>query len=450
MNQCINTGIYPENMKTAKVIPLHKKDELTNIENYRPISLLPALSKILEKVIFNQLNYYFNSNNIFCGSQYGFRAKHSTELAALHQVDDITNQMDKGTIPINIYLDLSKAFDTLDHTILLHKLHYYGIGDIELKLFRDYLSNRKQFVQIGKTASNFRNIQTGVPQGSILGPLLFIIYINDIISASTYFKILIYADDTTLSKNFTPDKFKDIHQLNQAINSEIRNITAWLKVNKLSLNVIKSQFMVFQKTTRNLNSLLLSIDNIPPKETDSFTFLGISVQNHLQWNTHINNIACKISKTLGIMNRLKLYVPPYTLRTIHYSLILPHVTYGILLWGHNTERIFKLQKRAVRIMTLSKYLSHTEPLFRTLNLLNLDDLHKLNQFKFIYRLQNNILPIYFKSISMTHLCDIHHHNTRNKHVLVLPKVKYDFAKKSIRYTIPELINESPSIIIDKI
>ena len=224
--------------------------------------------------------------------------------------------------------------------------------------------------KLEKTASDFRNIQTGVPQGSILGPLLFIIYINYIISASTHFKILIHADDTTLSKNFTTDKFKDIHQLNQAINSKIRNITAWLKVNKLSLNVIKSQFMVFQKTTRNLHSLSLSIDNIPLKETDSFTFLGISLQNNLQWNTHINNIACKISKTLGIMNCLKLYVPPYTLRTIYSSLILPHINFGLLLWGHNTEKIFKLQKRAVRIMTSSKYLSHTEPLFRTLNLLN--------------------------------------------------------------------------------
>ena len=127
MNQCINTGIFPEKMKTAEVIPLHKKDELNNTENYRPISLLPALSQILEKVIINQLDQYFNSHNIFCSNQYGFRAKHSTELAALHLVDNITNQMDKGTIPINIYLDLSKAFDTLDHTILLHKLHYYGI-----------------------------------------------------------------------------------------------------------------------------------------------------------------------------------------------------------------------------------------------------------------------------------------------------------------------------------
>ena len=208
--------------------------------------------------------------------------------------------------------------------------------------------------------------------------------------------------------------------------------------------------MLFHMPTRKLNSPQLKIDNIPIKQIDTFNFLGITLQKDLKWETHINKIACKISKILGIMNNLKHYVPSHILRTIYSSLILPHINYGILLWGNNTQRIFKLQKRAVRIITLSKYISHTEPLFKNLNLLKIEDIHTLNLYKFIYKLRNNTLPTYFKSITLTPFCDIHQHNTRNKHYLLTPKIKHEFAKRSIRYVIPNLINASPSEIIDKI
>ena len=198
INQSLTTGIFPNNLKIAKVIPLFKKDDETNLENYRPISILPAMSKIFEKWVYKQLNEYFISKSLFYKSQHGFKKLHSTKTAALEFTDRITNFLDSGKLPIAIYLDLSKAFDTLDHQILLQNLEYYGIRGSTLNWFKNYLTDRKQYVYFSDACSDILPVRTRVPQGSMLGPLLFIIYTNDMHLASTKFDSLLYADDTTL------------------------------------------------------------------------------------------------------------------------------------------------------------------------------------------------------------------------------------------------------------
>ena len=206
--------------------------------------------------------------------QHGFRQKHSAEYAALELIDRIIIQLDKDEIPINIYLDLSKAFDTIDHIILIDKLKYYGVHGTNLNLFSSYLENRKQYTEIDNIKSNMLSITTGVPQGSILGPLLFIIYINDFAQASKMFNFLIYAYDTTLSR--TLKLFSDnTHDRNfeSLINEELVKINDWLRINKLSLNVVKSKLMIFQKKKKNIQILKLKIDNID--QVKEFNFLGL-------------------------------------------------------------------------------------------------------------------------------------------------------------------------------
>ena len=246
INQVLTTGTFPDNLKIAKVIPICKKGDPSLFENYRPISLLPAISKVLEKIIALQLSSYFEKNKFLFDNQYGFRPKHSTEHAALELIDRITNKMDTNEIPLNIFLDLSKAFDTIDHTILLNKLKYYGLKGPTLNLFQSYLSNMKQYTEIEDTTSTILLIQVGVPQGSILGPILFIIYVNDLPQYSNKFDFIMYADDTTLSS--TIDSFSDINSNANAdslINAEICKVIEWLKINKLSLNKNKSKYMTF-------------------------------------------------------------------------------------------------------------------------------------------------------------------------------------------------------------
>ena len=187
----------------AKVLPLYKKDDDTNLNNYRPISLLPVPSKIFDKVVYLQVYEYFNTNKLFYICQHGFREKHSTENAILEFIDRTMKLLDNDEIPFSVFIDLSKAFDMLDYKILLNKLQFYGFDNISLLWFQNYLTNRQQYVQVYDFTSHLQPICAGVSQGSILGPLLFIIYVNDIHFASNIFKVTMYADDTTLLAPFS-------------------------------------------------------------------------------------------------------------------------------------------------------------------------------------------------------------------------------------------------------
>ena len=255
VNQTIHTGTCPDRLRIAKVIPLFKKGNNSLFENYRPISLLPSFSKNFERIFFNQLYDYFHTNNLFYNNQYGFRKMHSTEPASVELIDRIQQQLDTKADPFTIFLDFSKAFDTIDHNILLPKLSYYGIQDKALNLFKDYLSNRTQYALMDKISSTSRKIYTGVPQGSILGPILFIIYINEMHIISNKFDFVSYLDHTTLSSNILKFKFDDITNKHRSvaanINAEHVKISNWVAVNKLSLNAKKCHIMLFhhrQKT----------------------------------------------------------------------------------------------------------------------------------------------------------------------------------------------------------
>ena len=239
INQSLMTGIFPDSLKIAKISPIYKKEDPHIPDNYRPISLLPVISKVFEKVAFKQVYEYFNDNKLLYKSQYGFRKRHSTELAGLELNDKIVNYLDQGQLPLCIFLDLSKAFDTIDHDILIRKLNFYGIAGNSLNWFESYLTNRKQYVQFKESLSSYSMIKTGVPQGSILGPLLFIIYMNDIAQVTDKFYFTIYADDTTLIApicTFSINDKNDFATISRNINSELKVITDWLALNKLSLN----------------------------------------------------------------------------------------------------------------------------------------------------------------------------------------------------------------------
>ena len=340
INQCLTTGIFPNKLKIAKVVPVFKKGDNELLNNYRPISVLPSISKIFETVIYNQLYDYLQEHHVITNSQYGFRKKHSTEYTAIELVDRIMEKLDRNKVPFNIYIDLSKAFDMIDHNILLFKLHHYGIRNGALNLLKNYFTGRKQYCHFKNNDSSLLNIHKGVPQGSILGPLLFILYINDFIYSSDRFEFLMYADDTTLFSTY--DKFeniddKTIETIQTNINKELFLIVSWLHCNKLLINTTKTKMTIFHTPHREVIYPKIKINNTSVEIVGEFKFLGIFIDKHLKWSTHIEFIANKISKYIGVINRLKHTLPPRILLTLYNTLILPHLNYGLVLWGPGAD-----------------------------------------------------------------------------------------------------------------
>ena len=246
INLSLKQGIFPDSLKVAKVIPIFKQGSRSLCNNYRPISVFSALSTIFERGILNQLIFHLNTENILVSNQLGFRAGKTTTDCLVDLVDDITKVIDEGSYAVSIFLDLSKAFDTVNHSILLSKLDLYSICASENQWFKSYLSKWKQKVFINGVKANFYLLNSGVLQGSILGPFLFIVYINDMVRATNYFTVRLFADDTSLTAVGS-----DLDVLIQRINSELPPVYEWLCSNKITLNLSETKYLVFQPRQRN-------------------------------------------------------------------------------------------------------------------------------------------------------------------------------------------------------
>lgn len=265
--------------------------------------------------------------------------------------------------------------------------------------------------------------------------------------ASNLFKIISYADDSTLHNRL---EINNLDQSVKNINDELAKVNNWLKLNKLSLNIDKSVFMIFHSPKKKITIPKIKIDNQEIKCVDSFNLLGITVNKHMTWKNHIDKISTKISRTIGILNRLKHFLPTHIKISIYNSLILSHLHFGILAWGYDSDKLLKLQKKAIRVMSNSKYNSHTDPIFKSMKLLKVTDIFQIQKIKFYHKFLNNNIPKYFSDIFTDLNNNAHYYNTRNQNDIILPRVKHEFAKKRIRYSIPEFINNCPALIKDKL
>ena len=356
--------------------------------------------------------------------------------------------MDKNDIPINVFLDLSKAFDTIDHNILQNKLAYYGLNGSALQLFISYLQNRKQFTEIEQINSDSLPITIGVPQGSVLGPLLFIIYINDFSQASQLFNFVMYANDTTLSTslNSLSETTLDNKSIETIINKEPCNINEWLNSNKLLLSKSKTKYMVLHMPNKRIPAHTLKIDDVYIDRVDEFNFLGFTLDTNLNWRKHTENISNKCSKTIGVLNRLK-YVLPLDIKVLLYNtLILSHINYCIMIWGYQRKRNTSIQKNVMRIITLNTYNSHTEPLFKNLKLLKIKDMLKLQELKCYFIYIHKQLPSYLLNWQIIPSINIHNYNIRAKDNIHSFRAKHEFAMKCLRHSLPNTINATPDAI----
>ena len=432
INLSLQSGIVPDQLKIARVIPLFKSGEDGLISNYRPISILPVFSKLFEKVVYSRLINYFDSNNILFKNQYGFRKNHSTSLALLDLVDKITLAIDERKYTVGIFLDLSKAFDTVNHDILFDKLSFYGIRGLPL----DWLKSYKEY---NGSSSLYNSIKCGVPQGSILGPLLFLIYINDICNASELLEFVLFADDTNLF--YSHD---DLSYLNTIINSELDKLSIWLQTNKLSVNTNKSNYIVFKpRQRRQLLDLNLEINKCSMNQVSEVVFLGVILDEHLSWKPHISHIARKISKSIGVIFKSSSCLPKSSLLLLYYSLVYPYLQYCVTVWGStyrsNLERLIRLQKRVVRSINKDAYDAHTDPIFNELRILKFNDIYLLNLGKFMYSYQHGLLPSSFNDYFIE-VNQVHHYNTRSSSDIYTPFCKTKIRQFSVTFQGPKFFN----------
>ena len=418
MNASIETGMYPSQLKHAQIVPIFKSDDKEEPGNYRPISLLSNLNRIFEKLMYNRLKIFIDQNNILCSSQYGFREGHSTNHALLDIVNKIQTNMDNNLFSCGVFIDLKKAFDTVTHEILLSKLNHYGVRGIINNWFSSYLIGRSQTTQIGNYISDKEQTQCGVPQGSVLGPLLFLIYVNDIQYSSNKLDFFLFADDTNL---LYADK--NLKSLETIVNKQLEYICDWLLANKLTLNIKKSNFVIFHPYQKRLNykpnlkvhdyktNTLISLE-----QKDYVKYLGILIDSNLSWRFHIDHITLKISKTIGIISRLRHFVPFPTLLNIYRSLIHPYILYGLSVWGQtaktNLDKILILQKRALRLMFFATNREHAIPLFVNANVLPIRMLYYKTVSILMHDIANTLAPQNLLKM-FTNVNQIHSHNTRS-------------------------------------
>ena len=411
-NLSVTRGIFPSQLKTAKVIPVFKSGDSDIFNNYRPISVLPIFSKVFERLVHNRLYNFISRFNLIHHRQFGFRSKYSTDLAIMEAYNEITNKLDKNMHTIGIFLDLSKAFDTINHDILLHKLHYYGVRGTAFEWFKSYLQDRIQFVSYNNCKSDINPIHCGVPQGSILGPLLFIIYMNDIVYSSTKMSFYMFADDTNLIISDS-----NLQRLITTINIELSHISSWFKANKLSLNIKKTNYIIFKNkhSNRKYENINISIDNNEIERVSNTKFLGVFVDECLTWSVHNNYVVNIVSKYTGILYRLKHCLPNDALFSLYTTLVLPYLNYCNIVWADgnncNLNAILLKQKKIIRLCTGSHWLAHSLPLFKQVNALTIYDIHRMHKAIFMYKFINNNLPINFNDLFLKNEA-FHNYGTR--------------------------------------
>ena len=395
LNLSISQGFFPNIMKIAKVIPLYKSGDSMKISNYRPVSILPLFSKVLERLMYNRLMSFITKHKVLYKYQFGFRQNHSANMALILLIDKITSAIDNGEFVLGVFLDFQKAFDTVNHEILLQKLNVYGIRGTAYSWLEDYLKQRQQYVSFNNVESNKTTIKCGVPQGSILGPLLFLLYINDLVNTSPSLMPILFADDTNIFLSG-----KSLCEMIITMNNELQKISDWLKANRLSLNVKKTHYMVFRSKQRlSYSDNCLYMNNEAINVVEHTKFLGVTVDSQLTWQKHISVTKGKVARGIGVICKARKSLNTESLFTLYYSIIYPHFTYCVEVWGNasavHIESLFNLQKKAIKIIRSVPIRYPSNELFKEVNLLMLSQIYSLFCLSFIFKFLKDSLPDIF-------------------------------------------------------
>lgn len=433
MNVCLESGVFPRILKRTTVIPIKKVARSIKVEDFRPINMLPALEKILEKIVYLQLQQHLKVGNVLTPYQSGFREGHSCETALQCVISDWKRGLEDNKIILVIFLDLKRAFETIDRQILLEKLQRYGVRGTALQWFASYLADRTQVTKINEVVSDEVEVTRGVPQGSILGPFLFALYINDIVNILRHCSCHLFADDTVLYI-----EGEDVDEVIKLLNEDLLLVSKWLEANKLKLNVSKTVGMCLGSTKlykQFSNSReKVKVDEVHVHFQECVKYLGVMIDRKLSFNDHLDYVCKKISRRLGLLTRLSNSVSLFARLTVFNTTILPYFHYcATVMYMLNKGDIDKLQKLQNRCMRTILKCSKYTPIREMLNKLQWMCVSDFIEYKcliFLHKLLNGHLPCYFNKY-MVKCSDIHNYQTRNKDNIYVDKVHSDRSFKSV-------------------
>jgi hypothetical protein len=415
VNGCLETGRFPDQLKRARTVPIYKKGDRTSVESFRPISILPVLSKVLETVMREQVYSYFENNNLLSGSQHGFRTGRSTASAVEILSREVRSAFEDGESVALTLCDLSRAFDCVAHDVLLKKLECYGVSGSVLELFRDYLRNRTQSVSLAGADSREMPVPHGVPQGSVLGPFLFLVLINDLDEDRA---AVLFADDTTLLS-----RGANCTEAGMAATDHLRGARDWFCSNRLQMNETKTQ------------QLLCTLSRTPVEDNEPVKLLGFQLDSRLSWNDHASLVCSRLARVNFLLRRLRKSVTEPYLLMVYHAMFHAHIGYGVHLWGHAAEvaEVLKLQKAALRIVTGSGFRAHCKPIFVRLRVLTVCS-HYI--FACLTQIRSSLHLLPTRS-------DVHQHNTRNRGQLNVPWTRLAGTQKSYPASAMRFYNKLP-------
>ena len=434
-NLCIDKNYFPKAFKQAKVIPIYKSGDNKDPSNYRPISILSVLSKPLEKHINKHLLSYLKTNELIHPNQSGFREHHSCHTALTTLVDTFYKNINKNEFTGVLFVDFAKAFDVIDHDLILRKLTLYGLSNDTLHLI-SFLSNRKQLVCINTIKSDFLPVKYGIPQGSVLGPLLFSLYINDL---PLFIKALceLFADDTTIHSSHS-----NLNNLLLSLQESINNLLQWTELNHMSLNSYKTKHMTIttRQKRQNISSRMpLYIGNEKIVEVATHKVLGVTIDNNLSWTNHVNELTKRVSQKLYQLAKIKHFLNAHARKLFFHSHIQPIIDYASTLWDSASTNTLKplvsIHKRALKL-TLLKSTSLTAHDYKLLDVLPLKLKLEFNKGIIMHKIVFGYAPSNLK-------LNFHLNQSRHSHKLVVPRPRLDLFKCSLMYSGGNLWNNLP-------